>query len=206
MNRLKLFFMASLLMVNLGIFADHPEPFNSVRDRAHVPYYVQDGYIIYDLINTHNSAVIVDVESQDGCIARYIAQQADSLPSLAKIYSISNWTSCDPTKKHLFQLFLSNVKHENTSNLITPIRMTSQEGAKALNITADFISLVGADDQDRIYRDILAWYPHLSDTGIICGNNWYENSVEVGVTKAAAALDLNLKINGSVWYFEKAAP
>lgn len=196
-------FMIGLLLVNLSIYAD--QPYSSIRNLPATPYFVQDGYILYDLISTHNAGIIVDVESQDGSVARYIAQQASHLPSLNRIYSVNGWTSCDKSKQHLFQRFLSNVKQENTAELIIPIRMTSNEAAWALDVQADFISLVGANDKDIIYRDILAWYPHLANGGVLCGNNWYENSVEIGVTKAAESLGLNLKLNNNVWYFEKNA-
>lgn len=195
--------MGGLLLLSLAAHAD--EPYSSIRNLPPTPYFVQDAYVYYDLISSRNAAVIVDVESQDGGVARFIAQQASSLPSLNKIYSINGWTSCDASKKHLFQLFLSNVKQENSDSLIIPIRMNSSDAAWGLNIKADFISLVGANDKDIIYRDILAWYPHLADGGVICGNNWHESSVEIGVTKAAESLDLNLKLYNNVWYFEKNA-
>lgn len=203
MKYLNKILMAGILLTNLAVFADDPQPYASIRNLPATPYYVQDGYILYYLINSHNSAVVVDVESPDGGLARYIAQQASTLPSLQTIYSVNSWTSGDPTKKHLFQRFLSNVKQENTAQLIVPFHMSSLDAAAALNVKADFISLVGANDQEAIYHEILAWYPHLKDGGVICGNNWNENSVEVGVTKAAQTLDLTLKINTNVWYFEK---
>ena len=202
MKYLKNLFLAGFLLANLSAYAA-PEPYASVRDLPFTPYFVQDGYVFYSLIESHNAAVIVDVESQDGSVARFVAQLANNLPSLSAIYSISAWPETDPVQRRPYQRFLSNVKHETTTELITPIRMNSLEAAMSLNIKADFISLVGANDQDRIYKDILAWYPHLSDNGVICGNNWYENAVELGVTKAATSLDLNLKISGNVWYFEK---
>lgn len=194
--------VCGLLLAIQSASAQFPEPYESVRNIPATPYFVQDGYIYYDLINTSNAAVIVDVESQDGGVARFIAQQSGSLPSLNRIYSVSAWTDC-PTHKRQFQRFLSNVKQEGSAEKITPIRMNSLEAAQSLNITADFISLVGANDANVIYKEILAWYPHLSDNGIICGNNWYDNSVELGVTKAAESLDLTLHINNNVWYFLK---
>lgn len=205
MKYLKEIFIAGLMLANLSIYAQFPQPYESIRDLPPVPYYVQDGYIYFSLIESHKAAIIVDVESQDGSVARYIAQQANNLPSISAIYSINSWTACDLSQKHLFQRFLSNVKQENTAELITPIRMTSEEAALALNIKADFISLIGANDEDQIYKDILAWYPHLSEGGVICGNNWSEHSIELGITKAASSLNLDLKINGNVWYFEKAS-
>jgi Methyltransferase domain len=204
-NYLRKLVLATVLLSGLSLYADLSQPYASVHTMPQTPYYVQDGYIMYDLINKHSAAVIVDVESHDGGVARYIAQQVsnNNLPSVQRIFSVSGWTSADRAQKDLFQRFLSNVVQENTSELITAIRMPSQEGAKALNITADFISLVGGNDEKGIYQDILAWYPHLSDTGVMCGNNWNDASVQIGVTKAASALDLTVKLASTVWYFEK---
>lgn len=197
--------LAAGMFIASSIYAQYPEPYESVRNLPATPYYVQDAYIYYDLIHSRNLNVIVDVESHEGGVARFIAQQANNLPSLTKIYCINAWNDCG-SQKRLFHRFLSNVKQENTANLITPIRMNSHDAAAALNISADFISLVGGNSAEEIYKDILAWYPHLSEGGILCGNNWYENSVELGVTKAATALNLTLKLNNNVWYFEKNTP
>lgn len=192
---------SAIMMFTLS--ATLPEPYASVKSLSSTPYFVQDGYVLYDLILNSGAAVIVDVESQDGGIARYIAQQKMSLPALQAIYSVNPWVSADHSQKQMFQRFLSNVIQENTTALITPIRMSAQEGAESLNIMADFISLVGKNDQNFIYKDILSWYPHLTDIGIMCGNNWSDSSVQIGVTKAAKALDVTLHINDQVWYFQK---
>lgn len=203
MKYLSKILVAGMLLANLGIYADESQPYSSIRNLPATPYYVQDGYTFYALIQSHNAAVVIDVESQDGGVARYIAQQAASLPSLTTVYSVSGWTSADQSQKHLFQRFLSNVKQDGTTNLIVPIRMNSNDAALALNVQADFISLVGANDKDIIYRDILAWYHHLNNGGVICGNNWNENAIEIGVTRAAQALDLTLQVSNNVWYCVK---
>lgn len=197
--------LTAMFLTSLGLQADEydPQPYSSIRNLPPTPYFVQDAYIYYSLIQSHNAAIIIDVESDEGGVARFIAQQANNLPSVNTIYAVNAWTSCDPSQKYLFQRFLSNVKQENTTNLIVPIRMNSNDAALALNVKADFISIVGGNDAETIYKDILSWYPHLSDDGVICGNNWNDNSVEIGVTKAAESLDLTLKINDNVWYFEK---
>lgn len=199
---LKSMFVAGLLLANLSLFADTPPPFSLIHNLPQTPYFVLDGYIYYSLISSQNAAVIIDVDSQDGSVARYIAQQVATLPSVKQIYSISAWQNSDHSQKHLFQRFLSNVSQENTADLITPIRMSSLEAAGALNIVADFISLVGANDRDAIYNEIIAWFPHLSATGVICGNNWDENEVQEGVTEAAAALNVSVNVDANVWYIE----
>src|SRR5438309_20255 len=95
-----LFFSSALLVC---FYAEGSLPYDSVQLLPQTPYYVQDGYTIYSLINTHASAVILDVESTDGGVARYIAQQTNTLPSVKQIFSLSAWQSPDPSQKHLFQ-------------------------------------------------------------------------------------------------------
>jgi hypothetical protein len=195
--------MSGAILAGASLHADTPQPYASIHNLPQTPYFVQDGYTIYNLANTHNVAVVIDVESQDGSVARYLAQQADNLPSLKQIYSVNMWQSNDRSQKQLFRHFLSNVIQENTTQLIIPIRMSSYEAAESLNVQADLINLVGANDQQTIYNDILGWYPHLSDTGVMCGNNWYEPSVQIGVTSAAMTLDVSVQVNGNVWFFVK---
>ena len=196
-------FMSSAILAGVSLYADIPEPYASTHFLPQTPYYVQDAYVFYSLASTHNSAVIIDVESQDGGVARYLAQQAGSLPSLQKIYSVNMWQSNDRSQKHLFRRFLSNVAQEGTTQWIVPIRMSSNEASDSMYVNADFISLVGANDLDTIYNDIIGWFPRLSNNGVMCGNNWYEPSVQVGVTKAAVMLDVSLQVNNNVWYFVK---
>jgi hypothetical protein len=196
-------FMSGAILVGASLYADLPQPYASIHNLPQTPYFVQDGYIFYNFVNTNNVAVVIDVESQDGGLARYLAQEANNLPSLKQIYSVNIWQSNDRSQKQLFRRFLSNVIQENTTQLIIPIRMSSHEAAEALNVKADLISVVGGNDQLIIYNDILGWYPHLSDTGVMCGNNWYDPSVQMGVTKAAMMLDVPVQVNDNVWYLVK---
>ncbi len=196
-------FISSAIFAGASLYADLSQPYASIHNLPPTPYFVQDGYTIYNFVSTNNAAVVIDVESQDGGVARYLAGQAANLPSLQQIYSVNMWQSCDRSQKQLFRRFLSNVIQENTTQLITPVRMSSSEAAISLNVKADLISLVGANDQQSIYNDILGWYPHLSDTGVMCGNNWYEPSVQIGVTKAALMLDVPVQVNDTTWYLVK---
>lgn len=200
-NSIRTMFAAASLLINVSLFGD--QPYDSVKTLPQTPYYVQDAYVFYSLILNNGAVIVVDVDSQDGGVARFIAQQSSNLPTVKQIYSVCAWRSNDPSQKHLYQRFLSNVKQEMTTSLITPIRMNSQEGAEELNINADFISIVGGNQADSVCKDILAWYPHLSNTGILCGNNWFDSSVQQGVTKASVMLEISLQTNNNVWYFVK---
>lgn len=51
--------------------------------------------------------------------------------------------------------------------------MRSVEAAKALDVMADLINIDAAHDYKSVKEDILAWYPHLKEGGIMCGDDWY---------------------------------
>lgn len=207
MKNIRSLVASSLIALSTTCFSSSliaQDPYDLIRLAPATGYYLQSPYVYAALINERKCKVIIDVESHEGSVARFLGQQhqSEDLPSINKIYSINAWED-DEENKFQFQRFLSNVKYEDTTKLITPIRMSSHEAAVTLNIKADFISLVGKNNPDILYRDILSWYPHLSEDGIICGNNWHEPGVSIGVAKAAEALELTIKLNDHVWYFEK---
>lgn len=200
---LRKLFVCGALLAQVGLQATPPQPYTYIQTMPYTPYFVQDAYLLYSFVQNNSSGVIVDVGSHDGGVARYLAQQASALTSIREVYSISPWYSADPSQKHLYQRFLSNVVQENTASLITPIRMYSLEAAESFNHQADLIFVTGGNDNVGVYNDIIAWYPHLSSTGILCGNNWNEPSVQMGVTRAAAALEVTVKLADNVWYFQR---
>jgi hypothetical protein len=197
-------FLKSLMAIVFISLTQHvmsiPQPYTNINTLPPVPYYVIDGYVLENLITSNNAAIVIDVESSAGSVARFIAQQ--NLSSVTQVFSVSLWPSYDPLQKYPYQQFLSNVIQENTADLITPLRMGSAEAAQALNILADFIHL-SAIDSDTLYQEILNWVSHLSETGIICGNTWHEGSVQASVTAAAGDLGLVVNLNDHVWYLTR---
>lgn len=194
-----LFFGLSLFCMSAQLSA-LPQPYDSVQTLPIVYYYVPDGYILSNLATENSSSVIVDVESNDGSVARYLAQQ--NIPSVTKIYSVNLWPAGDPPEYDRFQRFLSNVIQEGTAEVIIPLRMSSDEAATALNVNADLIYF-GSFDSDTLYSEITQWIAALSDNGVMCGNNWNENPIKYAVVKAANDYNLNLGINGNVWSLKK---
>jgi hypothetical protein len=192
-------FIATLFCSNAMLLADDPI-YSLVHTTPYTSYYFQDSWILSDLVINNSAAVVIDVESRDGSVARYLAEQ--NIPTVATIYSISLWQSSDPTIKHQYQSFLSNVKQENTTNIIVPIRMGSQEAALALNIGADFIYLA-SNNTFTLANDIVSWSSHLNTKGILCGSNWLDTGVQAAVTSAAAKLGLLLSINDDIWYLQQ---
>jgi hypothetical protein len=177
-----------------------PEPYNSVNTLPIIYYYVPDGYVLYSLATENSSSVIVDVESDNGSVARYLAQQ--NIPSVTKVYSVSLWAAGNPPEYDRYQRFLSNVIQEGTAEVIVPLRMSSAEAASALNVSADLIYF-GTFDSNTLYDEIAHWIGNLSDNGVLCGNNWNENAIKVAVVNAANDFNLNLGINSNVWYLKK---
>jgi hypothetical protein len=173
-----------------------PEPYDSIQTLPIVYYYVPDGYILSNLATENASSVIVDVESNDGSVARYLAQQ--NISSVTKIYAVNLWPAGDPPEYDRYQRFLSNVIQEGTAERIIPLRMSSEEAATALNVNADLIYF-GSFDSNTLYNEITQWIAALSDNGVMCGNNWNDNSIKFAVVRAANDFNLDLGINGNVW-------
>src|SRR5438128_2515324 len=109
MKVLKQAFFGALLLCNFSLSADDPEPYVSIHNLSYVPYYVENGYLLMDRINTHSASIVIDVDSENGGGARLVGQNT---PDSVQIYSVSMWTSSE----HAFQRFLSNVKQENTAS------------------------------------------------------------------------------------------
>ncbi|NGX39783.1 MAG: hypothetical protein KR126chlam1_01116 [Chlamydiae bacterium] len=109
----------------------------------------------------------------------------------------------DPRLNHLYQLFLSNVKQKSLQDVIVPIRMRTSEAAKALSITADLIYVDADHRTEGVRNDIIDWYPHLNEGGIMCGDDWDWPSVRKGVIQAAHELGKQVKGSIAFWWFEE---
>lgn len=186
-----------MLMVSTLIFSPlfSVEPYDSMRQLTYQPYFLQDGYILYNKVAAQAPTIFVDVGSVDGAASRYIAANTDSS---VKIYCINPWSEGEQS----FNQFISNVVQENKSEQIIPLRMTSKEASNALNITAGLVFIEGSDSS-VVYDNILSWVALLSDNGKICGNHWELPSLELAVVEAAVHLNLGLTVNGTYWFLEK---
>lgn len=75
--------------------------------------------------------------------------------------------------------------------------MDSLEAANALNIQADLIYIDASHDTKSVYNDIMAWDKHLTNGGVLCGDDWRMQPVKV-------AKDLHYKVHsyGNFWWYE----
>jgi hypothetical protein len=179
-----------------------PEPYDSVRAVPYEPYFLEDSWYVQNLAITHNAQVIVDVGSHDGAASRDLVNVLPPLPE-GKLYAIHSWfyDKAHPEHHYTYHKFLSNVKLDGHADRIIPIRMLPSEAAEALNIVADLIYIAASDK--CIHKSIIDWFPHLTETGIIVGNNWSWHPVQIGVTQAADELDLTLHVENNTWWLER---
>jgi predicted O-methyltransferase YrrM len=195
-------FFAVALLPAVTLKSDVPEPYASMRDMP-IDYYVfEDAYQVQTLALTAAAVpVVVDVGSEKGSCTRYLAQ---NLPDGKKIYSIETWYDHPehPENHYAYHKFLNNLKLDGSANFVVPIRMSSLEAADALNAVADLVYLQSMK-KSEVHASILAWFPHLSASGIICGNNWTWQDIEGGVLQAASDLNLHVHFNDNLWWLTK---
>lgn len=170
------------------------EPYDSVKLMPLEPYFIDNGYILLNKVNSLSTTVFIDVESTDGSAARYIASNTDGS---VKVFSVNSWSG-----EHDYQLFLSNVKHENTDNKIVSLRMNSHEAAEALNLIAEVI-FIDSSDSAGLQNKILSWATHLAEGGVIAGNNWAWHDTLMAVVTASSQLNLTMSVDGNYWYLTK---
>jgi predicted O-methyltransferase YrrM len=165
------------------------------------------------IIKDKSPKIIVELGSWLGLSARFMA---DLLPEDGRLYAIDIWLALNPRSAYaknaawasklpaLYQQFLSNLKHCNLTKKVIPVRMTTQEAANALNVIPDLIYVDASHEEEDVYADILSWYPKLSKTGIMCGDDYATDhpGVIAATRKAAKELDVKLCNDKRFWWFE----
>lgn len=184
-----------------------PEPYCSINDLPFDDHgWFSNQGQIETCINELKPTTVIEVGSWLGASTRFIAER---LPIGSKLYAVDTWLGSqneelhqqDPRRPFLYQLFLSNVKHAGLTDVIVPIRMDSIEASKALNMKADLIYLDASHDTESVHNDIMAWFPHLIQGGIFCGDDWHWTSVRDAVIQAAADLNAPISSEGNFWLF-----
>lgn len=189
----KLVCLVATFAAGMSLYAT--EPYDSIRLVSYEPYFFENGWILIDKVNSQNTTVFIDVESQSGEAARFVSTNTSDA---VRVYQVNDWNH----NAHGYQTFLSNVVHENQADKITPITLNSKDGSAVLNLISECIFL-DCNSPETVYDKILAWSSHLSDHGIIAGNKWGWPEVELTVINAAVELNLALTINSNFWFLAK---
>ncbi len=188
----------------------HPEPYCSIEQLPFDPHgWFFNQKAMEECLQKSKPQIVLEVGCWLGASTRFIGER---LPTGGKLYAVDTWLGTPASEKHmqdprlpnLFQHFLSNVKHAGLTDVIVPIRMDSLEAAKALQVQAELIYLDASHDTESVYKDIMAWYPHLKEGGVFCGDDWLSfPSVRLAVEKAAEELHLMVYTEENLWRFGK---
>lgn len=230
--------MKKIYVVLLMFYACHtqtelPSPYNQIEV---LPFHLLDGFLnpanarmlqlfaqsnLEEFVTTRKfipdtkPKIVFELGSWLGTSAIHTATY---LPGGSKLYAIDHWRGSlehqnrpDLTAQLsvLYQQFLSNVIHKDLTDVIIPIRKTTNEAAQFINFKADIIYIDASHEENDVYRDIMNWYPKLNKNGILCGDDWGWTKnhkppfpVQRAVKRAAKELNVEIKIEGNwFWYF-----
>ncbi len=200
-------FLTLFILLSAFLNLHGAEPYDSIEDLPFDSHgWFGNGDNLEKIINEKQPQVVIEVGSWLGLSTRFIA---GNIPEGAKVYAVDTWRGSpqesvhlqDPRLPYLYQLFLSNVKHAGLADKIIPIRMDSLEAAKALKVKADLIYIDASHDTASVLADILHWYPHLKPDGVMCGDDWFWDTVRLAVQICARKFDKNIYSNGNFWCF-----
>jgi hypothetical protein len=169
-----------------------------------------NGEQLESLIKSRKVKTIVEVGCWLGLSTRHMAS---ILPPNGKLYAVDHWLgSIEHTTRPefsqilpcLYEQFLSNVIHAKLTDIIIPIRMDSQKAAFYLeSVSPDLVYLDASHDTASVHADLIAWFPLIRGHGILCGDDWYWESVRVAVNHFAFEHRLKVESCGNFWRLEE---
>lgn len=164
------------------------------------------------IIQEKKPKIVVELGSWLGKSTRFIAKNLLDSKINGKVYAVDTWRgSAEHTSDRLdvknklptlYQQFLSNCIHHKMTSIIIPIRMTTLEAAKALNVKPDLIYVDASHHEEDVYNDIMVWYKKLARGGIMCGDDWTWQSVVNAVKRAAHELGQEIQFEYNFWWFK----
>jgi cephalosporin hydroxylase len=162
------------------------------------------------LIQAYQPKIVVEIGSWLGQSTRHIASL---LPRDGKVYAVDHWlgsvehqpgnSAWHPSLPQLYEQFLSNVIHTRLTHKIIPVRMTSLDAAKQLEVTPDLVYIDGAHDYESVYNDLSAWYPFVQGHGILCGDDWLWDTTRAAVEQFAKDNQLRIEVSHNFWCYEQ---
>jgi predicted O-methyltransferase YrrM len=193
-----------------------PEPYSSVN----LLPYVSGGHFgerqasgLKHVITLYQPKIVVEIGSYLGASTRFIA---NLLPEHGVVYAVDHWRGnsewfnkpgYQERQATFYQQFLSNVIHQNLCHKIIPMKMSSLEAAKVLEVVPDMIFIDGSHDYQSVYNDLTAWYEHIKGHGVLCGDDYHWGTgkpVKQAVDQFAKEHRLTIKlIQNWFWYYEK---
>jgi beta-1,4-mannosyl-glycoprotein beta-1,4-N-acetylglucosaminyltransferase len=140
----------------------------------------------------------VEVGSYKGkstvCLAVEILNQNKDI----KIDCVDIWEPNLMYKDLTLQEFMYNIAP--VKDIITPIKMTSEDAAKCYaDQSIDFVFIDADHSYEAVKKDIMLWWPKVKKGGVIAGHDEYFPEVKEAVTKIFD----NYVVVGSCWFVIK---
>jgi len=187
-----------------------PDPYRNVSLMPFNPHgWYQNADEVEYLIKKHSVKTIIEVGSWLGASTRHMGSLLPEEDGI--LFAVDTWLG-SPNEdgdlkvlETLYDQFLSNVIHVNLCHKIIPIRMDSLKAADKMTTIADFIYIDATHLYDECLADCRAWYPHVKEGGIFCGDDWDwgTGGVEKAVRQFCKENDLEVRTNGLFWYIIK---
>jgi predicted O-methyltransferase YrrM len=130
------------------------------------------------IIQTYVPTTIVELGAWLGETTRFLAREA---PKGATVYAVDHFLGgpdiahipeVPPRLPTLYQQFISNIRHSGLCDRIVPVRMDTQEAARALGPTPDLVYMDACMFESSFLPDVKAWWARLADGGVLCGDDW----------------------------------
>jgi predicted O-methyltransferase YrrM len=190
--------------------ADLPPPYDTVDL---LPFNPQGWYAnaapMEKLIQEKQPKIVVEVGSWLGLSTRHIAK---TIADDGVVYAIDHWLG-SPNEDNspfdlanLYRQFLSNVIHQNLTHKIIPVRMSSLEASRTLDVQPDLIYLDATHDFYSVYQDLCLWFPFVKGHGVLCGDDYlwgHDLPVQRAVHLFAQLRDLVVHHEGWFWFLEE---
>jgi predicted O-methyltransferase YrrM len=106
----------------------------------------------------------------------------------------------------VYYQFISNVVHNNLQDIIIPFPNTSLTCARYFrnkNVRADLIYIDASHEYEDVIDDLEAYFPLLSDKGIIFGDDYGWSGVKQAVDEFVVKNQLTLGGNSNHWVLKK---
>lgn len=157
-----------------------PYPYSSIGDPLPLKLQGFFGQACYNGLAKHlklgKIQTIVELGSWLGKSTLFLAAL---LPENGKVYAVDHWKGSTEHQgyiwhnelKTLYKQFLSNVIHAKLVHKVIPMKMTTLEAAKSLDVKPDLVYVDASHQEEDVYQDLKHWYPL---TKILCGDdfNW----------------------------------
>ena len=172
---------------------------------------------LYDIVldAVPKGATLVEVGAYKGKSAGYMASRIRDLGLDTKFYTVDYWDKPEEERHGrvndrppTLAEFKANMEMIGASDHVTPLQMSSLDGAKEFEDKSVFFVFIDANHYYKnVLEDIKAWYPKLTDDGIIGGHDM--SSGFPGVRQAVVEFfgsmkHIRKKERNSTWWTTKA--